>query len=50
VTYNSADNIYYLTNAERLALNTGKFENTSKFYEVDTKNSYVLYNNTWYPF
>lgn len=46
--YNSMDCIYYCTNAERLALNIADFQDTSKFYEVDTKLSYIIYNATWY--
>lgn len=47
--YNPKDNIWYCTNAERLAAIATNFADTSKFYEVDTKLAYVLYKGTFYP-
>lgn len=48
--YNSKDNIFFLTNAERLALDATKLEDTSKYYEVDTKQAFIIYNGQWFPF
>ena len=50
--YNSIDNIWYCTNAERLAQSTTILndisKDTAKFYEVDTKLGYIVYTKTWY--
>ena len=48
---NPRDQVWYGTNSERLAINltnNQQFSSTEKFYEVDTKNVYIVYNNTWY--
>jgi hypothetical protein len=46
--YNAIDNITYCKNAERLALDVTKLPNTAKYYEVDTRQAYVVYNGAWY--
>jgi len=53
--YNANDGYFHCTNDERLALDLTTLENTSKYYEVDTKLSYEVYSatdakadNTWY--
>lgn len=46
--YNTLDNIHYLTNSERLALTVGNLQDTSKYYEVDTKFIYIVYGGAWY--
>jgi argininosuccinate synthase len=50
VKYNQLDGIWYLTNAERLALDITKLQDTAKYYEVDTKQAFIVYNGQWYPF
>jgi len=50
--YNSEDKYWYCTNAERLsasaAILADTSKNTAKYYEVDTKASYVVYSGAWY--
>lgn len=46
VTFNQKDNCYYGTNAERLAMTIPIA--TQKFYEYDTRNSYISDGTTWW--
>lgn len=50
--YNPNDNIHYLTSTEWTSNNASYLADTSKdtakFYLVDTKVSYVIYNGTAY--
>ena len=48
ITYNAKDNVHYCTNAQRLALDITEYDETAKFYELDTKQIYILYEGTWY--
>lgn len=48
MVYSEKDLLFYCTNAERLALTVGNLMDTSKYYEVDTKNIYIVYNGAWY--
>ena len=47
ITYNTIDNVYYGTNAERLADVKIVLVATSKFYEYDTGDVYVTNGTTW---
>lgn len=50
IIYNSNDNCYWGTNAERLAITLpdGRFPATSKFKEYDLGGVYVTDGTTWY--
>lgn len=48
MVYNSIDNVWYGTNAQRVATDINTLPNTSKVYEVDTKLAYIAYGGAWY--
>jgi hypothetical protein len=47
IFYNIKDDAYYGTNAERVASTASSYPETSKFYETDTKNIYLIQGGTW---
>lgn len=47
VTYNSADRIWYGTNADRLADTDLVATATQKFYEYDTDTLYITDGTNW---
>ena len=47
ITYNSNDNVFYGTNAERLADTKIVKQKTAKFFEYDTQNVYISDGTNW---
>jgi hypothetical protein len=46
--FNANDGYYHCTNAMRLALDVTKLPDTQKYYEVDTRLSYEVFNGEWH--
>lgn len=50
IVYNHTENMFYGTNAERLAATIGKYAPGDKFCETDTKNIYITNGSAWLPY
>jgi hypothetical protein len=46
--FNVKDDVTYLTNAERVALTVANLPDTSKYWDLDLKALYIVYNGAWY--